>query len=421
MRQLFIAVAMATAALALASCDPRPLEVTDNSALKSITLTVNNDTPKWEFGEERIFTIKVSPATAICERFEFKASNADIITIRDGELPNQFKATAGGEGKVILTALAVGHGEIAGQAGNDVEECTDVMEFTLVDSRVKPQRPVVTLQMAVSTDMGNKKELAEDTPTVLADKDDMVLTVTSDSERATYSMKSLDNEVFSVERTGAQSWMLKTKKPGRDFLKLTVTDALGNAFDYYFLLYSYGHVTMTAEYDPLMAEAGISISEHSYSKLTGQVYMAGTLTGWPWNDVNNKVVKDIPVYNGQVDFTYQEDQAPVVLADTEAIQKEIYAMTAGSGNDKAWFTPHEARLNYIITLSDPYIVIDELLDDNSREEPLWWNFWIYGELRQEGVASVEMPDQVGHDGEILRSAQNDNGGWENGNEYTIPL
>ena len=421
MRQLFIAVAMATAALALASCDPRPLEVTDNSALKSITLTVNNDTPKWEFGEERIFTIKVSPATAICERFELKASNADIITIRDGELPNQFKATAWGEGKVILTALAVGHGEIAGQASNDVVECTDVMEFTLVDSRVKPQRPVVTLQMAVSTDMGNKKELAEDTPSVLADKDDMVLTVTSDSERATYSMKSLDNEVFNVERTGAQSWMLKTKKPGRDFLKLTVTDALGNAFDYYFLLYSYGHVTMTAEYDPLMAEAGISISEHSYSKLTGQVYMAGTLTGWPWNDVNNKAVKDIPVYNGQVDFTYQEDQAPVVLADTEAIQKEIYAMTAGSGNDKAWFTPHEARLNYIITLSDPYIVIDELLDDNSREEPLWWNFWIYGELRQEGVASVEMPDQVGHDGEILRSAQNDNGGWENGNEYTIPL
>ena len=406
MRQLFIAVATATAALALASCDPRPLEVTDNSALKSITLTVNNDTPKWEFGEERIFTIKVSPATAICERFELKASNADIITIRDGELPNQFKATAGGEGKVILTALAVGHGEIAGQAGNDVVECTDVMEFPLVDSRVKPQRPVVTLQMAVSTDMGNKKELAEDTPSVLADKDDMVLTVTSDSERATYSMKSLDNEVFNVERTGAQSWMLKTKKPGRDFLKLTVTDALGNPFDYYFLLYSYGHVTMTAEYDPLMAEAGISISEHSYSKLTGQVYMAGTLTGWPWNDVNNKAVKEIPVFNGSVDFTFEDEQKPIVMADTEAIQKEIQNMTVGTGSNKAWFNIHEARLNYIITLSDPYIIIDELLDDNSREETLWWNFWIYGEFQQEGVASVEMPDQVGHDGE--------NGGHDGG-------
>lgn len=416
MRQLFIAVAMATAALALASCDPRPLEVTDNSALKSITLTVNNDTPKWEFGEERIFTIKVTPATAICERFELKASNTDIITIRDGELPNQFKATAEGEGKIVLTAIAVGHGEIAGQVGSDWPvEKTVTEEFQLVDSRVKPQRPVVTMQMAVSTDMGNKKELAEDTPTVLADKDDMVLTVTSDSERATYSMKSLDNEVFNVERTGAQSWMLKTKKPGRDFLKLTVTDALGNPFDYYYLLYSYGHVTMTAEYDPLMAEAGISISEHSYSKLTGQVYMAGTLTGWPWNDVNNKAVKDIPVYNGQVDFTYQEDQAPVVLADTEAIQKEIQNMIVGTGANKAWFNIHEARLNYIITLSDPYIVIDELLDDNSREEPLWWNFWIYGELQQEGVESVMM---LSHESIGFNATMD---GWENGNEYTIPL
>ena len=398
MKRFLVAVAVATAAVALCSCDPRVLEVTDNSALKSITLTVNNDTPKWVFGEERIFTIKVTPATAICERFELKASNADIISIRDGELPNQFKATAEGEGKIVLTAIAVGHGEIAGQAGNDVVECTDVMEFTLVDSRVKPQRPVVTVQMAPSTDIASKKDLAEDTPSVVADSEELLLTASSDSERATYSMKSLDNEVFSVERTGAQSWMLKTKKPGRDFLKLTVTDALGNPFDYYYLLYSYGHVTLTAEYDPLMAEAGISISEHSYSKLTGQVYMAGTLTGWPWNDVNNKAVKDIPVYNGQVDFTYQEDQAPVVLADTEAIQKEIQNMTVGTGANKAWFNIHEARLNYIITLSDPYVIIDQLVDDRNREETLWWNFWIYGEFQQEGVASVEMPNQVGHDG-----------------------
>ena len=380
-----MAVAFATAAVALASCDPRPLEVTDNSALKSVTLTVNNGTPKWEFGEERIFSIVPVPKTAICTEFSLRFSNPEIVVMKAGERPNQFKVTAEGEGKVILTALAMGHGQ-----DNGLTECTDVMEFTLVDSRVKPQRPVVLLQMAVSTDMGSKKELAEDTPAVLADKDDMVLTVTSDSERATYSLKSLDNEVFSVERTGAQSWMLKTKKPGRDFLKLTVTDALGNPFDYYYLLYSYGHVTMTAEYDPLMAEAGISIGEHEYQKLSGQVYMAGTLTGWPWNDENNKVVKEIPVFNGQVDFTYQEDQAPVVLADTEAIQKEIYDMTAGSGNDKAWFTPHEARLNYIITLSDPYIIIDQLIDDSKRDEPLWWNFWIYGELQQEGVAQVDI-------------------------------
>lgn len=409
MRQLIIAVAVATAALALASCDPRELVVTDNSALKSITLAVSNDNPKWEFGEERIFTIKVTPGTAICDHFELTVSNPEIVVIRDGELPNQFKVTANGEGKIVVTGIAVGHDE------NGVAECTAIEEYTLEDHRVKPKRPLVTLQMAQSTDINQKKELAEDTPTVIADRQDLVLTVSSDSERATYGIKSLDNEVISVERTGAQSWMLRTKKPGRDFLKLTVTDAEGNPFDYYYLIYSFGHVSMTAEYDPLMAEAGISIAEHSYLKLAGQVYMAGTITGWPWNDVNNKVVKEIPVFNGSVDFTYKEDQEPVVLADTYAIQQEIYAMYTGSGYDKAWFTPHEAKLNYIITLSDPYVIIDHLVDDNDREEPLWWNFWIKGAMQQEGVEQVIM---LSHDAISFDAGVE---GWNEGINYSIPL
>lgn len=413
MRQLFIAVAGATAALALASCDPRPLEVTDNSALKSITLTVNNDTPKWEFGEERIFTIKVNPETAICERFELKASNADIVIIRSGELPNQFKVTADGEGKVILTATALGHGEMAGQADNDVVECTDFMEFTLVDNRVKPKRPVVTLQMAANTDLNKKKELAEDEPATIADSQELLLTASSDSERATYSMKSLDNDVFTVERTGAQSWMLKTKNPGRDFLKLTVTDAEGNPFDYYYLIYSFGHVTMTAEYDPLMAEGGISISEHNYPKLTAQVYMAGILRGWPWNDVNNIVERELPTYTGTLDFVEALEYKSLI--DTYDLQREIQNMTVGTGQDKAWFNIHEVKLNYIITLSNPFIIIDTLVDDNSREEPLWWGFRIEGALQQEGVEPVIM---LSHD-PIGFSATVD--GWQDGNEYSIPL
>ena len=264
MRQLFIAAASAAAALALASCDPTELIVKDNSALERITIQVSNDTPKWEYGEERLFTIVPTPNTATVSEYRLQFSNPDIITMKAGELPNQFKVTAAGEGKLIITASATGHGEIPGQQGSDwVIEKTEAIEFTLQDNRIKPQRPLVTLQMAPMTDINAKKELAEDTPATIDDDQELLLTVTSDSERATYSLRSLDTEVFSVERTGAQSWMLKTKKPGRDFLKLTVTDAFQNTFDYYYLIYSFGHVTMTAEYDPLMAEAGISIAEHS--------------------------------------------------------------------------------------------------------------------------------------------------------------
>ena len=410
-----MAATTVAAALALASCDPIQLVVKDNSALEKITIDISNDSPKWEYGEERIFTIVPYPNTATCTDFSLKFSNPEIVTSKQGEMPNQFKVTAAGEGKLIVTASATGHGEMPGQQGDWVIEKTETVEFTLQDTRVKPKRPLVTLQMAQSTDINKKKELAEDTPTTIADSQDMVLTASSDSERATYSMKSLDSETFTVERTGAQSWMFRTKKPGRDFLKLTVTDAEGNPFDYYYLIYSFGHVTMTAEYDPMMAEAGISIAAHSYPNLKGQVYMAGVIRGWPWNDVNNIVTKEIPVYNGSVDFAYKEDQDPVVLADTYAIQQEIYAMTAGEGLDKAWFTPHEAKLNYIISLSDPFIIIDDLIDDSYREEPLWWNFFIEGALQQEGIEPVIMlsHEPIGFDAGME--------GWQNGNEYDLPL
>ena len=409
-----MAAASAAAALALASCDPTELIVKDNSALERIAIQVDNDTQKWEYGEERLFTSVPTPNTAIVSEYSLKFSNPEIVTMVQGELPNQFKLTAAGEGKLIVTATAKGHGEIPGQQGTEwTIEKTESIDFVLQDNRVKPKRPVVTLQMAATTEIDKKKLLAEDEPAVISDSQDLVLTVSSDSERAVYSMKSLDNEVFSVERTGAQSWMLKTKAPGRDFLKLTVTDAEGNPFDYYYLIYSYGHVTMTAEYDPLMGEAGISISEHAYPKLTAQVYMAGTIKGWPWNDTSNIASREFPPYNGTLDFSAEFSYPSLV--DTHDLQEEIYAMTAGDGLDKAWFSIHEARLNYIVTLSNPFIIIDQLIDDSTREETLWWNFWIYGALQQEGVQPLIMLDHE----PIGFSATVD--GWQDGNEYTIPL
>ena len=387
MKQLLIAAVTAAAALALASCDPRPLEVTDNSALERITLEVDNDTPKWEFGETRIFSIIPTPATATIDSYDIRVSNPEIVGIAQGVLPNQFKLTAIGEGKLIVTAVAIGHGTEFGNANAKIEK-TATSDFNLVDNRIKPTRPVVTLQMAPTTDINAKKILAEDAPSVIADKQVLVLSVSSDAERATYSIKSGDTKVFTVERTGAQSWMLKTVAPGRASLNLTVTDGQENPFEYAYVVYSFGHVKMTAEYDPLMAEAGISISEHEYPDLTGQVYMAGTIFGWPWNDVNNIASQDIPVFNGTLDFS-EEFEHPS-LVETYDLQNEIYNMTVGEGLDKAWFSIHEVKLNYIVTLSNPYIIIDDLIDDDDREETLWWNFKIMGALQQEGIAPVEM-------------------------------
>lgn len=414
MRQLLIAAASAAAALTLISCDPPVLEIKDNSALERVTMEVSNDNPKWEYGEERIFTIVPYPNTAVVDAYYLSFSNQTMVEVRNGELPNQFKVTAAGEGKLVVTGSAVGHGMVPGQQGTDWKvEKMESMEFNLQDNRVKPKRPVVSLKMAPMTDINAKKELAEDTPAIIDDDQELLLTVVSDSERATYSIKSLDNEVFSVDRTGAQSWMFKTKTPGRDFLKLTVTDAEGNPFDYYYLIYSFGHVVMTAEYDPLMGEGGISIEEHNYPKLTGQVYMAGVIKGWPWNDTNNIVERELPTYSGELNFS--EEFEHLALIDAEPIQKEIQNMTVGDGLDKAWFNIHEVKLNYIITLSNPFIIIADMIDDSHRSDPLWWNFWIESAFQQEGLEPVIM---LSHD-PITFNAGVD--GWNDGTEYNIPL
>ena len=415
MRQLFIAVAAATAALALASCDPRELVVKDNSALESITIEVSNDNPKWDYGEERLFTIFPTPNTAIVSEYGLSFSNPNLVEMRQGELPNQFRLTAVGEGKLTITALAVGHGEVPGQSGSDWRvEKTEQVGFTLQDNRVKPTRPVVTVNVAPGTDLNAKKVLAEDTAFVTADALDLVLTVSSDESRATYSLKTDNSKIVSIERTGAESWMIKTGKPGRTWLHMTVTDGLGNPFEYTFLAYIFGHLTMETQYCPLNGMAGFSVNEHAYPNLTAQVYIAGELFGWPWNDASNVESIALPTYTGTLDisgeFIYDE------LLDCSEQQEYLYGLSTGPSYNPAPFTPHRAKLNYIVTLSDPYIVIDNLLDDTNLEEPRWFNFWTEGALHQNGVAKVEQPDELASI--TFNPGVED---WQDGNEYTIPL
>ena len=132
-----MAATVVAAALVLNSCDPTELLVKDNSALERITLDVSNESQKWEYGEERLFTIVPYPKTATCTDFSLKFSNPEIVALAQGEVPNQFKVTAAGEGKLIVTASATGHGEIPGQHGDWVIERTETAEFTLQDNRVK--------------------------------------------------------------------------------------------------------------------------------------------------------------------------------------------------------------------------------------------------------------------------------------------
>ena len=217
--------------------------------------------------------------------------------------------------------------------------------------------------------------------------------------------------MLTVERTGSESWMLKTAMPGRTWLRMIVADGYGNPFEYAFLVYVFGHLDMTAEFIPLSGDAGFFVAEHAYPDLTAQVYMAGELFGWPWNDANNVESVTLPSYSGTLDlsdtFVYDD-----IMSYKEQMDY-LYGLNAGTAYNPAPFTPHRAKLNYIITLSNPYILIT-LWDDSNLEEPRWFNFRTEGALQQNGIAKVEQPD------EIAGQTGND-GGWASGNEYTIPL
>jgi len=135
------------------------------------------------------------------------------------------------------------------------------------------------MNVAPGTDINAKKVLAEDTAFVTDDALDLILNVSSDEARATYSVKADDGKILHLERTGSESWMLKTGKPGRTWLNLTVTTGAGDVFAYRYLVYVFGHLTLETEYCPLNGMAGFSVKEHTYDGLSAQVYIAGELYG----------------------------------------------------------------------------------------------------------------------------------------------
>lgn len=380
-----MAAAIAVAAAALNACNPRELTVKDNSELKGVTLVISNEDGKWEFGEDRFFTIAVTPSTAICDRFELKVSNPEIVIVNKCEMPNQFRLTANGEGKLIVTALAAGHG------ANGTVEFTTTEEFKLEDNRVKPVKPVVTARIAPSTDLDAKKIVADDAPFVTDSGLDLLFSVSSDEDKATYLLKSGSPKILSVERTGQESWLLRTLAPGQSWLYLTATDKYGNVFDFAYLLYAFGHLTFEAEYNPVWGFCGFNVSEHSYGELTAQVYMTGELFGWPWNDPDNVASCKLPIFNDIVDITSEFEHEDTM--ETREAQDYLYGMYAGEGGNRAPYTPHRAKMNYIVTLSNPHILL-ELLDDNSREETKYWNFFIDAALQQEGIAPVEFDYEI---------------------------
>ena len=61
-------------------------------------------------------------------------------------------------------------------------------------------------------------------------------------------------------------------------------------------------------------------------------------------------------------------------------------------------------MHFLVTLSDPYIIIDNVIDDNDREYPDYINFWTYATFEQVGVAYF--PESDDND-----DTSDNSGGW----------
>ena len=57
------------------------------------------------------------------------------------------------------------------------------------------------------------------------------------------------------------------------------------------------------------------------------------------------------------------------------------------GTEKIWYSITGIQMDFIIKLDNPYIIIDDIIDDDSRDYPIYYNFMTKASLLQGGVAS----------------------------------
>ena len=343
---------------ALGSCVRKPLEVVDTSALQAVTISVDNPSETWDIGTVRTFVLG-------CEPSEAKVSGYDLISRKNGIFEivrvegtdNMFEVQAIDEGNATLVACA--------------DDKQDSLTFSVVDNRPVPVAPDIAVyvkRLDVQSEMVELDEVY-----IAEDNGEYVINVSTDAEHVQFDLTTSD------ERTA--------EKPGKAVIGLTVTDADGNSFDYQYVFAVYGHIEFNAEYDMLLGEGGLSLSVNRYPELCAEVYISAQIYGWPWNKTDEIVTLDAIPYTGTIALDDMTDNR--YLLNATEVQEEIQSMKYWNGSEWSNYNIHGVRLTFVISLSDPFVIIDDIKDDHDRLEPLYYDFMIEASLSQEGLESFE--------------------------------
>ena len=388
MRRIILITVAVISAMVCHSCIHKEVKLEDKSILTALELTIDNDAKEWEINTLRRIKVKFKPDDAIITDFSFEYPNDifEFIPTRE-QYVYDVKALKEGEG----TIMAVVNG-IRSKA----------LEFSVVDNTPVRVAPEISLYM-VTTGTDDAKTLCP--VQFCCDYGERLhLSAESKTQGMSFSFYSADETVIKTIWYKDSEWLVSANMPGLTDIQIIATEADGTEWIYTYEIMVYGHITLSAKCNPVDDIAGFMVEDHPFGELSGDFYITSTLTGWPWGWTHMTHNVTIPPFEKELTFEEGSDYSDII--DVKSAFEEIYDLgyEMSASGEKAWWSPRRIDMHFLVTLSDPYIIIDDVIDDNDRELPDYFNFLTQATFEQVGVAYF--PESADND-----DTSDNSGGW----------
>ena len=199
------------------------------------------------------------------------------------------------------------------------------------------------------------------------------------------SLYSSDEQVATFEEFGENAWIVTARFPGQTDLQVyTIDDGKEYYSSHEFAVF--GEITLQAECTPVFCKAGFSVVDNPFGEMLADVHIDMTLVGWPYSDENNKKRISVDPFEARR-VSIQSDSDYADVYDFSAASDEMYnSWTGGAINSGEYYCPHGAVLNYVFKLSNRYITVN-MLDDEDGERN--WQFYTVANVKTEGVVEYE--------------------------------
>ena len=388
MRRIFIIAVAAFSAMVCHSCIRTEVVLEDKSILTAVELNIDNEAKEWEINTLRRVAVKFKPGDAIITDFSFEYPDDmfEFIPTRE-QYAYDVKSLKEGKGSIMAVVNGVR---------------SKALEFSVVDNTPVRVAPEISLYM-VTTGTDEAKTLCP--VQFCCDYGERLhLSAESKTKGMSFSFYSADETVIKTIWDKDSEWLVSANMPGLTDIQIIATEADGTEWIYTYEIMVYGHITLSAKCNPVDDIAGFMVEDYPFGELSGDFYITSTLTGWPWGWTHMTHNVTIPPFEKELTFEEGSDYSDII--DVKSAFDEIYDLgyEMSASGEKAWWSPRRIDMHFLVTLSDPYIIIDDVIDDNDREYPNYINFWTYATFEQVGVAYF--PESDDND-----DTSDNSGGW----------